>query len=398
MSYHSVPRSFLLLAFVAGVAGRGTLAIGAISELSTGGGAVLVPGRTPAEAIAEIQNLGGSFARDERSPNKPVIRVILYGAQVTDARLKHLEGLTQLRTLTLSLTKVDDSGLQHLRGMSQLQRLSLTSTPITDAGLKHLKGLTQLQSLNLRRTQVTEAGVKELQKALPNCNITWTETLPRAAAAAAGGPEGPGGGWGGRGGRTATRNQRLAATFVAIGQRSSWSPDGKRIVFGRSGEDRGMLIYDIATNRATEFTTMGKDPAWSGTDGRWIAYVTGSGTAEAIWVTDARDSKPFRVASGCMPSWSAEGKTLFFQAFDRQQLVSTEVTGNGQFSPPRVRIAMPYRYPAVSPDGKLRGLQRWRRLGHSANQRRASPEAVRVAEGRRHTRGMVAGRSNVRLR
>ena len=104
--------------------------------------------------------------------------------------------------------------------------------------------------------------------------------------------------------------------LVAIGQRSSWSPDGKKIVFGRGGEDRGILIHDIAANMTTEFATTGKDPAWSGKDGRWIAYVTGSGTAEAIWVTDVHDSKPFRVASGCMPSWLADGKTLFFQAFD----------------------------------------------------------------------------------
>ena len=140
--------------------------------------------------------------------------------------------------------------------------------------------------------------------------------------------------------------------FLALGQRSSWSPDGKKIVFGRSGNDHGILIHDIATNKTTEFTSAGKDPAWAGKEGRWIAYVTGSGTAEAIWAAEVPDGKPFRLAAGCMPSWSADGKTLFFQAFNQNQMMATEVTGTGQFSAPHAVIAMSYRYPTVSPDGK----------------------------------------------
>ena len=78
----------------------------------------------------------------------------------------------------------------------------------------------------------------------------------------------------------------LDAKFVVRGQQSSSSPDGKKIVFCRSGNDNGILIYDIATNRTTPFTSAGKDPAWAGKDGRWIAYAAGSGTAEAIWAAE----------------------------------------------------------------------------------------------------------------
>jgi len=153
----------------------------------------------------------------------------------------------------------------------------------------------------------------------------------------------------------ANRVIAVEGKFLARGQRSSWSPDGKKIVFGRSGNDNGILIYDIATNKKNPFITAGKDPVWAGKDGRWIAYVSGasgSGATEAVFAAEVPDGKPFRVAAGCMPSWSADGATLFFQAFDQNQVMATEVTGNEQFSPPRVRSAMPYRYPAVSPDGK----------------------------------------------
>jgi Tol biopolymer transport system component len=57
------------------------------------------------------------------------------------------------------------------------------------------------------------------------------------------------------------------------------------------------------------------------------------------------------VATGCLPSWSADGTTLFFQAFNQNQMMATEVTGMGQFSAPRAVIAMSYRYPTVSPNG-----------------------------------------------
>ena len=136
------------------------------------------------------------------------------------------------------------------------------------------------------------------------------------------------------------------------GERSTWLPDGKRIAFGPDGENGGILTYDLATKRSTPLTMFGKDPAWQGKDGRWIAYVTGSGETEEVGVAEFSTGKCFRVAAGCLPSRAADGDTLFFQAFQRNQLMSTEITGNGQFSPPRVRAAIPYRYPAVSPDGK----------------------------------------------
>jgi hypothetical protein len=57
--------------------------------------------------------------------------------------------------------------------LKTLEWLDLRDTKITDAGLKSLKGLTNLRSLSLQGTRVTAAGAKELQQALRKCKIEW---------------------------------------------------------------------------------------------------------------------------------------------------------------------------------------------------------------------------------
>jgi hypothetical protein len=97
--------------------------------------------------------------------------LFLQETQATDADLEHVMGLTQLEALRLCGTQVTDAGLKHLEGLMQLQELDLQGTQVTDAGLEHLKGLTRLQDLDIQHTRVTDEGVKKLQQALPKCNI-----------------------------------------------------------------------------------------------------------------------------------------------------------------------------------------------------------------------------------
>ncbi len=49
--------------------------------------------------------------------------------------------------------------------------LNLSRTEITDAGLKHLEGMTHLKLLFISETNVTAAGRKSLEKALPGLDI-----------------------------------------------------------------------------------------------------------------------------------------------------------------------------------------------------------------------------------
>jgi len=67
---------------------------------------------------------------------------------------------------------VTDAGLKELAPLKQLRELFLSGTRVTDVGMKELAGLTELRELSLANTQVTAAGVARLHKALPQCEIT----------------------------------------------------------------------------------------------------------------------------------------------------------------------------------------------------------------------------------
>jgi hypothetical protein len=52
------------------------------------------------------------------------------------------------------LAQLTDAGLAHLKGLSYLGQLDLRDTKVTDAGLVRLKGLNKLHRLLLNDTQV----------------------------------------------------------------------------------------------------------------------------------------------------------------------------------------------------------------------------------------------------
>ena len=105
------------------------------------------------------------------------------GRKVTDAGLKSIATLGQLKGLYIYATSITDSGLEEIRGLHELERLSISETGITDAGLRHLGGLRRLKLLYLNYTHVTQQGVNVLQGVLPDCKIMTPRFSvgPRAA-------------------------------------------------------------------------------------------------------------------------------------------------------------------------------------------------------------------------
>jgi hypothetical protein len=112
-------------------------------------------------AVAEIKNRHGEVTVDEKAPGRPVVKV-----SFRDSLFKrHCLNDTDLAALE-----------PHLQALSDLRELDLVRTCITDQGLKHLRGLTRLKTLELGSalvggSELTNAGVEELRKALPQTQI-----------------------------------------------------------------------------------------------------------------------------------------------------------------------------------------------------------------------------------
>ncbi len=124
------------------------------------------------KAAAFVTKMGGMVSREESLPGNPVTGVHLRERPVTDADLKELAPLTNLRSLNLSRTQVTDAGMKELAQFKSLRSLGIRETQITDAGLKEISKIPTLASLYMGGAQVTDTGLNEFLKALPNCEIS----------------------------------------------------------------------------------------------------------------------------------------------------------------------------------------------------------------------------------
>ncbi|HEX4150008.1 MAG TPA: SUMF1/EgtB/PvdO family nonheme iron enzyme, partial [Pirellulales bacterium] len=107
---------------------------------------------------------------------------------LTAAGMERIGELGKISSLYASNCGLQDAWLAPIGKHVEMDgKLKLLDNPITDAGLIHLEPLKSLKSLELGGTKVTAAGVEKLQKALPNCKITW-QGSPAAPASAAAAP------------------------------------------------------------------------------------------------------------------------------------------------------------------------------------------------------------------
>ncbi|MHC4538349.1 MAG: ankyrin repeat domain-containing protein [Planctomycetota bacterium] len=144
-----------------------------------------------------------------------------------------------------------------------------------------------------------------------------------------------------------------ARRLVASGWKSSWSPDGTRLVFGKP-KGQGLQILNLDSGETTDLTSSGKDPAWS-PDGRLIAYVNevsfNDYRSEEVWLIESVEGYPRKFADGGFPSWSADGKTLFVHSRKDRKILAMGVDKPDAQS--EVFFDRPQSwYPAISPDGE----------------------------------------------
>jgi hypothetical protein len=106
-----------------------------LASLAAGG---VCADQAEADALRMIERLGGRIRQDKNAEGEPGVAVDLRSTPTSDADLKRLAGLTNLRELLLNDTRVADAGLKHLGALLRLRRLYLAGTGVTDAGLKEL--------------------------------------------------------------------------------------------------------------------------------------------------------------------------------------------------------------------------------------------------------------------
>lgn len=82
--------------------------------------------------------------------------LLLDGTRITDRGLEHIQVLKKLEVLYLHGTCVTDFGLKYIHDLPRLRFLTLDNTNITGSGFRYFKELPQLKELSLDNTQVSD--------------------------------------------------------------------------------------------------------------------------------------------------------------------------------------------------------------------------------------------------
>jgi DNA-binding winged helix-turn-helix (wHTH) protein/WD40 repeat protein len=101
---------------------------------------------------------------------------------------------------------------------------------------------------------------------------------------------------------------------------ATWTSDNKSIVFGpwRGGESRGIKVLDLNTNQVTPLP--GATEMWSprtSPDGRYIAALSEQDSKMMLFDTRTQKWEQLSAHYSGYPSWSRDGKFLYFQDWNR---------------------------------------------------------------------------------
>jgi uncharacterized protein (TIGR02996 family) len=181
-------RTLVVIASTVTNAGAATLAkFDALRELYLGSHRLRAAGYQALGRLAKLESLGLGEADDAAlrhlSGLTRLRKLELSGTKVTgrgvknfpllteldlswtstdDTSLAEVAQLPRLRRLDVARTSITGAALQHLRGLRWLEELNAAETALRNKDLVHLKPLKELRKVYLRETKVTRAGVAAL--------------------------------------------------------------------------------------------------------------------------------------------------------------------------------------------------------------------------------------------
>ena len=124
-------------------------------------------------AKTTIEQLGGKT----RSDKGHVVKIDLRKTRATDNDLAGIRQFTKLDRLALP-PAITDAGLRHLEGLPNLTSLDLQNTQVTDQGLEVLKTMPKLVQLYVHGSKVTAEGEQALQTAMPQLTVEKYPVAP----------------------------------------------------------------------------------------------------------------------------------------------------------------------------------------------------------------------------
>ena len=134
----------------------------------------ILPGERELEFTAAIAGatLGDAELQKLGAVGTELLWLDLSRTGITDAGLKVLARMPNLKHLDLNGTAVGDDGVRALAGLNKLEALSLYGTRVTDAGLPALQGLPSLRRLYVGGTKLTGPSLEALRKARKELQVT----------------------------------------------------------------------------------------------------------------------------------------------------------------------------------------------------------------------------------
>jgi TolB protein len=145
----------------------------------------------------------------------------------------------------------------------------------------------------------------------------------------------------------------------------SWSPDGTRVAFQRSGPDDGIWVLEVAagTMAVVPHTEHGVQPAWSA-DGGWLVFGRNGGGDAELWKIRADGSDLTQLTNNAVddrePSWSPGGTRIAFTREGAGGTTSIMTMASGGGGELAVTPAGGFEQaPDWSPDGKRIAFNRF---------------------------------------